>query len=448
MRSKIKIEKKHVYFLTAIILAVIGVSYVIAYGGTSPATVGHSAGELDLTPLYIDAVNGNVGIGTTSPGGKLQVDDSSTNYAALFYQNGAGYGIYIKPGSDDNSALTIQNSLNTLTRHAFYGSGNVALALGAGNVGIGTTSPATKLHVAQSPAGTDLVRIEGGYLKFAGGHFGIRSEANDFVIQTGADNTERIRVTSGGNVGIGTTSPAEKLDVAGNIKGTGLCIGTDCRTSWPSGGSSQWSTTGSSIYYNNGNVGIGTAEPVHPLHIYTSNANPIVVEQSVANQNMLIQFKEVGTWKWGIGFRPNNKFVIWGQTAGDVVNIDGNGYFGIGTSSPGAKLDVIANSGVVAAKFKGGGGTDTLYVQNSDNTAALVVRSNGNVGIGSSSPQYKLDVEGTVQATQYLTGDIIFQKDKEKLWRMFEDEDGLYLESLKTGKRYSFVLQEIDNKRG
>ena len=36
-----------------------------------------------------------------------------------------------------------------------------------------------------------------------------------------------------GNVGIGTTSPTQKLDVAGNIKGTGLCIGTDCRTSWP-----------------------------------------------------------------------------------------------------------------------------------------------------------------------------------------------------------------------
>jgi len=50
-----------------------------------------------------------------------------------------------------------------------------------------------------------------------------------------------------------------------------------------------------------------------------------------------------------------------------------------------------------------------------------------------------------VQAYGYNTGDIIFQKDGKKLWRMFEDEAGLYLENLNTGKIYSFVLREKDN---
>ncbi|HBT81860.1 hypothetical protein A3B26_02940 [Candidatus Giovannonibacteria bacterium RIFCSPLOWO2_01_FULL_48_47] len=40
--------------------------------------------------------------------------------------------------------------------------------------------------------------------------------------------------TNSGNVGVGTVSPSQKLDVAGYVRGaTGLCIGGDCRTSWP-----------------------------------------------------------------------------------------------------------------------------------------------------------------------------------------------------------------------
>ncbi|MEW6621303.1 MAG: hypothetical protein AB1422_18560 [bacterium] len=58
-------------------------------------------------------------------------------------------------------------------------------------------------------------------------------------------------------------------------------------------------------------------------------------------------------------------------------------------------------------------------------------------------PSYELDVEGDVRAHAYQTADIFFQKDGEKLWRMFEDEEGLYLENLKTGKVDRFLLQEV-----
>jgi hypothetical protein len=63
---------------------------------------------------------------------------------------------------------------------------------------------------------------------------------------------ERLRIDEFGNVGIGTSSPSEKLEVSGNIKGTQLCIGSDCRSVWPSasvtlssGGSSDVTITGS-----------------------------------------------------------------------------------------------------------------------------------------------------------------------------------------------------------
>ncbi|RMD66188.1 hypothetical protein D6817_04600, partial [Candidatus Pacearchaeota archaeon] len=76
---------------------------------------------------------------------------------------------------------------------------------------------------------------------------------------------ERMRITPSGKVGIGTNNPAYTLDVNGDVRGTRLCIGTDCRSSWPGGGSggggggSVWSVTpANNIYYLAGNVSIGT----------------------------------------------------------------------------------------------------------------------------------------------------------------------------------------------
>ncbi|MGA1823815.1 MAG: hypothetical protein ACMUIP_04055 [bacterium] len=72
---------------------------------------------------------------------------------------------------------------------------------------------------------------------------------------------------------------------------------------------------------------------------------------------------------------------------------------------------------------------------------AFIIYS-GNVGIGKTNPQAKLDVEGTVQAHAFDTGDIVFRKNGEKLWRMFEGEQGLYLESLKTGETSRIFLEK------
>lgn len=58
-----------------------------------------------------------------------------------------------------------------------------------------------------------------------------QSKVGGLLIATGVVTNGLI--VQNGNVGIGTTSPGQKLDVNGYVKGIGVCIGSDCRTSWP-----------------------------------------------------------------------------------------------------------------------------------------------------------------------------------------------------------------------
>ncbi|MBI4698070.1 MAG: hypothetical protein HY758_03965 [Nitrospirae bacterium] len=128
-----------------------------------------------------------------------------------------------------------------------------------GNVGIGTTSPNEKLHLYGTS--NTFAHIEGGPATTSNG---IKMTTNGNIMFVSNENgrmgffntsSERMSILNNGNVGIGTITPGQRLDVAGNIKGNALCIGTDCRSSWPV------SQNGS------GNVGIGTTSPAAKLEI-------------------------------------------------------------------------------------------------------------------------------------------------------------------------------------
>lgn len=69
------------------------------------------------------------------------------------------------------------------------------------------------------------------------------------------------------------------------------------------------------------------------------------------------------------------------------------------------------------------------------------------IGIGTPNPVHKLDVDGDVQAHNFFVGDLVFQNDGQQMWRTFEDESDLYVESLLTGKLYRFMLQEVEGGR-
>ena len=74
------------------------------------------------------------------------------------------------------------------------------------------------------------------------------------IWKAGGAEAEFMRMNTIGNVGIGTPNPTEKLEVVGNVKATGLCIGTDCKTAWPTAsGTGNICPEGAGVYYKHFN---------------------------------------------------------------------------------------------------------------------------------------------------------------------------------------------------
>jgi Chaperone of endosialidase len=157
--------------------------------------------------------NGNVGIGLTNPQTKLDISSNGNNW----FDGGMSF-------SDDNAnRYFLYKDLSNSFHIGF--NGVKKLTISNGNVGIGLTNPQTKLDISSN--GNNW--FDGG-ISFsdnnANRYFLYKDLSNSFHI--GFNGVKNLTI-SNGNVGIGTVSPTEKLQVVGNILASGTITPSDFR---------------------------------------------------------------------------------------------------------------------------------------------------------------------------------------------------------------------------
>jgi len=160
-----------------------------------------------------------------------------------------------------------------------------------------------------------------------------------------------------------------------------------------------WSKAGSELYYNGGNVGIGTNDPSRKLELFGTGSVDFGIGSSDGHKWGL---RSVGSGASSAAGTLN----IVDYSAGNLVRLtlDPAGLVGIGTTSPDEKLHVAGK--VKANSFVGDGsaltGIHSLDADDGNPTNVVYVNSSGNVGIGTAAPTEKLQVVGNAAVSGSL----------------------------------------------
>ena len=368
---------------------------------TNPLSVESNVGLVSKTLLgttrfFVDNSSGNVGIGASSPSVlchiakgagsailEIQRTDSNTSGAIGAIQFNANDDhavsavVAIGDGDNEGSHLTF-NTTSAASANSYYTSTTERMRItSAGNVGIGTSSPSNLLEL-DAGSGTNAgmtIRMGTGNSGANDSFIGFENSAGSEIIRTRYDNPltsyvvssdtsgDILTVTRSGNVGIGTSSPTQKLDISG-----GHLRLDDARRIRFGGGTAAIEGSGSSnilsLITNNtermrinssGKVGIGTTNPTSAyaqpsLHIHaTGNGAELHLTDGATGATAT---DGMSIFQYGL-----DSYIV-NREAGDIrsyingserMRIDSSGNVGIGTSSPVQKLNVSGASG--SARF-------------------------------------------------------------------------------------------------
>ena len=293
----------------------------------------------------------------------------------------------------------------------------------SGNVGIGSTSPSAKLHIVDTGnSGVTTLQLNN-RVKFRG----------DGVINWGASADYGILSWDTGKTVVGGQSGKDLSLLAGASE--------------------------KMIIKTNGNVSIGSTSPSAKLHIVDAGNSGVTTLQL----NNRVKFRGDGVINWGASADygilswDTGKTVVGGQSGKDLSLLAGasekmiiktNGNVSIGSTNPSAKLHIVdaGNSGVTTlqlnnrVKFRGDGvinwgasadygilswdtGKTVVGGQSGKDLSLLagasekmIVKTNGNVGIGTTTPNSKLSVAGEIHSKEVkvsvnVGADFVFEDD-------------------------------------
>jgi len=398
--------------------------------GTAGAPAFEVEDEADDLSPFIITEDGDVGIGKFSPAYKLDVAGiaSFDDYVRASYFTATS----TTATSTFAGGFTAGNNAGFTLNYA--APANSLYINPSGNVGIGMTSPTALLHLSKSQNASTLVRIGnssntgssqsgfyidtntpvGGLFASPSGYTDVAAWANritlvaesgtgginlvtrgsgdDIRFITGGDSTERVRIDGSGNVGIGTTEPDYKLSVTNGAAYAHLLIdnnitfsgrwGSDERVGISNNAEGAWgaaggnsaggirlgdgdsygyitgSETGGHLVLNpsTGNVGIGTTSPGSLLHvagtgtalkvgtITGATGTYIDIDAAAANQ-VGLNFDSAGVSNWLV-YRPGNSTDLrFYDGTDDRVTFKNGGNVGIGDTGPDAKLEVKLGAG-------------------------------------------------------------------------------------------------------
>jgi len=362
-----------------------GSRLVFGFGSTTGNTYSsinaQTAGASAAGSLVLADIGGNVGVGTTGPESKLHIVGAAGNMLQL---TDSSSFYYAKQNAGSIQARTNANEVSSFS-----------LNPDGGNVGVGTTTPEFKLDVW----GGDIALARTQKIQFTGPTIGDRNRAyiasdpnNELMFGIGG-SVEAMRIAYDSNVGIGTTTPRQKLEVSGNAifnssalnvymqgnsvgdpalsfsryAGADLTLGAKIQyvmrsaASQESGALAFWTNPNTAagtdltermrIDYN-GNVGIGTTTPGQILETrpYVGDGHPglQITTPDITTTEAMARFFSDSTKDWWIGLNNND------GTQGDFSIYDAGTTGGVGNR--------------------------------------LTVTNSGNVGIGKTDPTYKLQV--------------------------------------------------------